>query len=130
LNHSKRGTVSFSCSQQGEEEGDLVTGSQFFITLQDGLDYLDGKHAPFGTVVEGLEEGGTIEKIDKAFVDEGKRPLRDIRILRAVVLGEFRTKWGERTRWKRADDDRVSMRSDHEVIEERKAESSGEGGGG
>jgi len=29
-------------------------GSQFFITLGDNIDYLDGKHAVFGHVVEGL----------------------------------------------------------------------------
>ena len=31
-------------------------GSQFFITLADGISYLDGRHAVFGHVVEGEEE--------------------------------------------------------------------------
>lgn len=66
----------------------LVAASQFFITLADDIDYLDGKHAPFATVVEGMEQGGTLDKIEAAFVDERNRPLRDIRIQRAVVLGE------------------------------------------
>lgn len=66
----------------------MVAASQFFITLADDIDYLDGKHAPFATVVEGMEQGGTLDKIEAAFVDEKNRPLRDIRIQRAVVLGE------------------------------------------
>ncbi|CDR99826.1 hypothetical protein, partial [Sporisorium scitamineum] len=58
----------------------------FFITLKDGIDYLDGKHAPFGIVVEGQEPGGTLDKINEAFTDDQKRPLRDIRIRHVVVL--------------------------------------------
>ncbi|SPO27624.1 related to Multidomain cyclophilin type peptidyl-prolyl cis-trans isomerase [Ustilago trichophora] len=95
LKHTKKGTVSFACSRKhakgsGDEEGGnsgaLVAGSQFFITLKDEIDYLDGKHAPFGIVVEGQEPGGTLDKINEAFTDGQKRPLKDIRIRHVVVL--------------------------------------------
>lgn len=69
-------------------DDDLVAGSQFFITLDDGLDYLDGKHAPFGSVVEGDAPGDTIDKINAAFTDADGRPMQDIRIRHVEVLGE------------------------------------------
>ncbi|TKY84558.1 hypothetical protein EX895_006460 [Sporisorium graminicola] len=95
LKHTKKGTVSFVCVHDkgsgGEAEGadandELIGGSQFFITLKDGIDYLDGKHAPFGIVVEGQEPGGTLDKINEAYTDDKKRPLKDIRIRHVVVL--------------------------------------------
>jgi len=61
-------------------------GSQFFVTLADGIDYLDGKHAVFGHVVEGFE---TLDRINEAFLDKEGRPLQDIRIRHVEVLGEF-----------------------------------------
>jgi peptidyl-prolyl cis-trans isomerase-like 4 len=60
-------------------------GSQFFITLADGIDYLDGKHAVFGHVIEGLD---TLDRINEAFLDKDGRPLQDIRIRHVEVLGE------------------------------------------
>lgn len=59
-------------------------GSQFYITLADNIEYLDGKHAVFGHVVEGLE---TLDKINDVFTDQGGRPLKDIRIRHVVILG-------------------------------------------
>lgn len=99
LKHTARGTVSMALSRSpdarsnrqdddDEESEDRVAGSQFFITLADNIEYLDGKHAPFGSVVEGQEPGGTLDKINSAFVDKDMRPLRDIRIKHVVVLGE------------------------------------------
>ena len=61
-------------------------GSQFFITLGDNIEYLDGKHAVFGHVVEGLE---TLDKLNEVFVDQGGRPLKDIRIRHVEILGEW-----------------------------------------
>ena len=63
-----------------------LCGSQFFFTLKDNIDFLDGKHTPFGRVVmeEGLE---TLQKINEALVDQSNRPLRDIRIRHVIVLG-------------------------------------------
>lgn len=71
-----------------DDEDSLVAGSQFFITLADKIDYLDGKHAPFGHVVEGNEEGGALDKINEAFVDKDMRPMRDIRLQHVVVLDD------------------------------------------
>ncbi|KAI9447732.1 cyclophilin-like domain-containing protein, partial [Lactarius indigo] len=56
---------------------------QFFITLSEGIEYLDGKHAVFGHVVEGLD---TLDKINEVFVDQDGRPFKDIRIRHVVVL--------------------------------------------
>jgi len=62
-----------------------VAGSQFIITLGDELDYLDGKAAIFGKVVEGFD---TLQKINEAFCDEKGRPLVDIRIKHTVILDD------------------------------------------
>ncbi len=59
-------------------------GSQFFITLSDSIDYLDGKHAVFGHVVEGLE---TLDKLNDVFTDRDGRPLKDVRIRHVEILG-------------------------------------------
>lgn len=60
-------------------------GSQFIITLGPNIDFLDGKAAIFGQVVEGFD---TLEKINAAFIDDNGRPLKDIRILHTVVLDD------------------------------------------
>ena len=61
-------------------------GSQFFITLGDNIEYLDGKHAAFGHVVEGLD---TLDKINEVYVDQDGRPLKDVRIRHVEILGEL-----------------------------------------
>lgn len=71
-----------------KDEESLVAGSQFFITLADNIEYLDGRHAPFGRVVEGGEKGAALDRINEAFVDQARRPLRDIRIQHVVVLDD------------------------------------------
>ena len=60
-------------------------GSQFFITLGENIDYLDGKHAVFGHVVEGLE---TLDKLNEIFVDQDGRPFKDVRIRHVIILGK------------------------------------------
>lgn len=58
-------------------ENSLVAGSQFYITLsEEPLDYLNGKHAIFGVVSEGMD---VLDKINDVLIDEGGRPFRDIR---------------------------------------------------
>ena len=69
---------------QKEGGGTGGAGSQFFFTLEKELDYLDGKHAPFGRVVEGED---TLGKIGESLLDGQGRPLRDIRIRHVIVLG-------------------------------------------
>ncbi|OMH83347.1 Peptidyl-prolyl cis-trans isomerase-like 4 [Zancudomyces culisetae] len=85
LKHKIKGTVSMVVSKTQDTEGNKVNvvGSQFFITLQDELEYLDGDFPVFGQVVEGLD---VIDKINEAICDEKGRPYRDIRIKHTVIL--------------------------------------------
>ncbi|KAI0265083.1 cyclophilin-like domain-containing protein [Gloeopeniophorella convolvens] len=83
LKHAEKGTVSMAVAPSIEGQPEGGCGSQFFITLSDGIEYLDGKHAVFGHVVEGLD---TLDKINEVFVDQGGRPFKDIRIRHVVVL--------------------------------------------
>ncbi|KAF4619474.1 hypothetical protein D9613_004844 [Agrocybe pediades] len=82
--HKERGTVSMAVAPalEGQKGG---CGSQFFITLGDNIDYLDGKHAVFGHVVEGLD---TLEKINEVFTDQDGRPFKDIRIRHVIILDD------------------------------------------
>ena len=68
-----------------KDSDDRIAGSQFLITLHEDLEYLDGKAAIFGKVVEGFD---VLEKINEAFVDDSGRPLKDIRIRHTVVLDD------------------------------------------
>ena len=67
LKHKEKGTVSMAVAPALEDGTKGGCGSQFFITLGDNIDYLDGKHAVFGHVVEGLE---TLDKINDVYVDQ------------------------------------------------------------
>lgn len=62
-----------------------VAASQFIVTLGDNLDYLDGKAAIFGKVVEGFD---ALEKINDTICDEKGRPLVDMRIKHTVILDD------------------------------------------
>ncbi|KAL3503722.1 hypothetical protein ACH5RR_038171 [Cinchona calisaya] len=79
LKHSKMGTVSMASA------GENLNASQFYITLRDDLDYLDGKHTVFGEVTEGFE---TLSRINEAYVDEDGRPYKNIRIKHTYVLDD------------------------------------------
>lgn len=59
-------------------------GSQFFITLADNIEYLDGKHSVFGHVVEGFD---VLDRLNDAYVDMEGRPLKDVRIRHIEILG-------------------------------------------
>ncbi|KAJ9646352.1 Peptidyl-prolyl cis-trans isomerase-like 4 [Coniosporium tulheliwenetii] len=83
LKHAERGTVSMATAPAPNDPDERLAGSQFIVTLGDDLDYLDGKAAIFGKVVEGFD---TLEKINGAFVDNEGRPLKDIRIRHTHVL--------------------------------------------
>ncbi len=85
LNHAKKGTVGFvPLSSQMDIPSN---GSMFYITLRDGLDFLDGKNTVFGHVAEGMD---VVEKLNEVFVsDDGlKRPLRNVRIRHTVILDD------------------------------------------
>ncbi|KIW40732.1 peptidyl-prolyl cis-trans isomerase-like 4 [Exophiala oligosperma] len=83
LKHTQRGTVSMATVPSSKDADERLAGSQFIITLGDDIDSLDGKAAPFGTVVEGFD---TLEKINDAFTDGNGRPLKDIRIRHTIIL--------------------------------------------
>lgn len=68
LAHGKPGMLSMA--NAGPNSGD----SQFFITLAE-TPWLDGKHAIFGEISEGMD---VIEKIGKTKTTAGDRPAEDI----------------------------------------------------
>lgn len=85
LKHLERGTVSMATAPHPSDPDTRVAGSQFLVTLGDNTDYLDGKAAIFGKVVEGFD---VLEKINDAIVDDRGHPLVDIRIKHTVVLDD------------------------------------------
>ncbi|MCJ1353039.1 MAG: Peptidyl-prolyl cis-trans isomerase cyp6 [Icmadophila ericetorum] len=85
LKHDKRGTVSMATAPGSNDPDERFAGSQFLVTLDDNLDYLDGKAAIFGKVVEGFD---TLEKINNTFCDDKGRPFKDIRIRHTTILDD------------------------------------------
>ncbi|KAK3735819.1 hypothetical protein QZH41_019920 [Actinostola sp. cb2023] len=79
IKHMNKGTVSMV------NNGDNMHGSQFFITLADSLNYLDGVHTVFGEVTEGFD---VLDKINETICDDSNRPYQDIRISHTVVLDD------------------------------------------
>ncbi len=65
--------------------GPNTNGSQFFIVHAQDTHYLDGRHSVFGRVVEGME---VVEDIANVPVDRSDRPMSDVVIERAVVVGD------------------------------------------
>lgn len=85
LKHLERGTVSMATVPSTSDPDQRIAASQFIITLADNLDYLDGKAAIFGKVVEGFD---VLDKINESFIDDRGRPLKDIRIRHTTVLDD------------------------------------------
>ncbi|CAL5394835.1 unnamed protein product [Camellia sinensis] len=80
LKHAKMGTVAMPSA------GEDLNASQFYITLRDGLDYLDGKHTWFlGRLQRGHE---TLQRINEAYVDDTSRPYKNIRIKHTYILDD------------------------------------------
>ena len=61
--------------------GPNTNGSQFFITLAP-TQWLDGKHAIFGRVREGI---ACVNRMGMVEVDNDDRPIDDVQILNATV---------------------------------------------
>ena len=95
--HELRGTLSMAAA------GKDKNASQFFITLADDLDFLDGTCTIFGQLTsytskkrEGdskdISTADTEEFFDyfnnEAFCDEGNRPFQDVFIIKTVVLSD------------------------------------------
>jgi len=85
LKHADMGTVSMATAPNPDDPDERFAGSQFIITLGPDIDFLNGKAAVFGSVVEGFD---TLEKINTAYIDDKGQPLKDIRILHTVVLDD------------------------------------------
>ncbi|QUC23437.1 uncharacterized protein UV8b_07678 [Ustilaginoidea virens] len=85
LKHLERGTVSMATVPLSNDPDTRMAASQFIITLGEDTDFLDGKAAIFGKVVEGFD---ALEKINEAIVDDNGYPLIDIRIKHAVILDD------------------------------------------
>ena len=77
LKHHKEGMVSMANS------GPNTNGSQFFITLVP-CDWLDGKHAVFGEVIDGIE---ILREIGGVATNPQDRPLEEILLKNVTTFG-------------------------------------------
>jgi len=76
LKHNRKGILSMA------NAGPNTGGSQFFITLVP-TPWLDGKHAIFGEVVEGVD---VLDKIGSTPTKPGDRPVTEVKIIKASVI--------------------------------------------
>lgn len=77
LQHDKKGMLSMANS------GPNTGGSQFFITLK-ATPWLDGKHAVFGELVEGMD---VLDKIGNTLTDRDDKPRTEVKIVKAKIVG-------------------------------------------
>ncbi len=70
-----RGTLSMA------NRGPNTGGSQFFINVVDNT-YLDGRHAVFGNVIEGMD---VVDAISAVAVDEQDRPLEGVVVTKVII---------------------------------------------
>jgi peptidylprolyl isomerase len=76
-NRNDRGTIAMA------NAGPNTGSSQFFINLVDN-NYLDSDHPVFGEVIEGMD---VVDSIADVATDENDRPLQDVIILEAELIG-------------------------------------------
>jgi cyclophilin family peptidyl-prolyl cis-trans isomerase len=76
LKHDRKGILSMA------NAGPNTGGSQFFITLVP-TPWLDGKHAIFGEVVEGID---VLEIIGNTPTRPGDRPVTEVKIVKASII--------------------------------------------
>ena len=69
------------------QEGSITTAMAEEYEHTGGAPHLDGQYTVFGEVVKGLS---VIDKIQRVATDDNDRPLEDVRIISARVVGERR----------------------------------------